>query len=388
MDELRDALADPRAFHRVVLVRRADDTGWSRLVGTPVTLRDGVGVKLVATVGTREETETVRADDWDARRAALLDEPFDQAHVQAPDGDVHVRRTRKGRLLVARGRPSRPEPVTATAHDRRRGRALDPDDPEVTRLFIATGLAGTSGRLRADQRDKERQLQHYLELLRPLAVLQGDGPLRILDAGCGKAYMSLALLTYARRLGRTPSLTGLDREPAVIATVAGIAAELGEGAATFTAASIADWTAEHPDAPVDLLVSLHACDTATDEALAAGVRLGARAIVLAPCCHHELSTLLEETAVPAGIVRHGLLRSRYCDLVTDAFRAALLELHGYRADVIEFVAAEHTARNVMIRAERRPRPDARARERAQAAYDELRPLWRAPGAAERLLGAP
>ena len=386
MDALRDALADPGAFHRLVLVRRGDD-GWSRLVGTPVTLRDGVGVKLVATVGAREETETVRAADWDARRAALLEEPFDQAHVQSPAGDVHARRTRRAACWwlagARRGRRRSPSP----AHDRRRGRALDPDDPEVTRLFIATGLAGDSGRIRTAHRDKERQLQHYLELLRPLEVLQGEGPLRILDAGCGKAYMSLALLTYARRLGHAPTLTGLDREPGVIATVAGIAAELGEEDATFEATSIADWTAAHADAPVDLLVSLHACDTATDEALAAGVHLGARAIVLAPCCHHELSTLLDEAAAPAGIVRHGLLRSRYCDLVTDAFRAALLELHGYRADVIEFVAAEHTARNVMIRAERRARPDARARERAQAAYDELRPLWRAPGAAERLLAA-
>ena len=118
------------------------------------------------------------------------------------------------------------------------------------------------------------------------------------------------------------------------------------------------------------------------------MRLGAQAIVLAPCCHHELSTLLDEAAAPAGLIRHGLLRSRYCDLATDAFRAALLELHGYRAEVIEFVAAEHTARNVMIRAERRPRPDARAHARARAAYDELRPLWRDEGTAERLLGAP
>jgi len=388
MDALRDALAEPGDFHRLVLVRRAADDGWSRLVGTPVTLRDGVGVKLVATVGTREETETVHAADWPQRQAALLDGPFDQAHVQSPAGDVHARRTRKGRLLVSRGRPSRPEEVTAGGHDRQRGRALDPADADVTRLYIATGLAGDSGRLRADHRDKERQLQHYLELVRPLAVLQGEGPVRILDAGCGKAYMSLALLAYARRLGRTPALTGLDREPGVIATVAGIAEELGEPDATFEAASIADWTAAHPDAAVDLLVSLHACDTATDEALAAGVRLGAQAIVLAPCCHHELSTLLDEAAAPAAVIRHGLLRSRYCDLATDAFRAALLELHGYRAEVIEFVAAEHTARNVMIRAERRPQPDAGAYARARAAYDELRPLWRDAGAAERLLGAP
>lgn len=387
MDALAEALADPTAFHRLTLVRRPPDDGWSRLVGTPVALRDGVGVKLVATVGTRQDTETVRAADWEARRAALLEEPFDTAHVQAPAGDVHARRTRKGRMLVSRGRPSRPEDVTAAPHDRARGRALDPADPDVVRLFQATGLAGTSGRLRADQRDKERQLQHYLELLRPLTALQGTGPLAIVDAGCGKAAMSLALVLYAARLGRTPVLTGLDREPGVVDTVRGIADDLGYDA-TFAAATIADWTAAHPDAHVDVLVSLHACDTATDEALAAGVRLGAQAIVLAPCCHHELSTLLVEEAAPAGIVRHGLLRSRYCDLATDALRAALLELHGYRADVIEFVAAEHTARNVMIRAERRTRPDPRAEATARETVAELRALWRSPGAAERLLGAP
>ncbi|MDX6377847.1 MAG: hypothetical protein QOE98_2150, partial [Gaiellaceae bacterium] len=183
------------------------------------------------------------------------------------------------------------------------------------------------------------------------------------------------------------SLVGLDRDPSVVETVRGIADELGYDA-TFAATSIAEWTAANTGAEVDLLVSLHACDTATDEALAAGVRLGARAIVLAPCCHHELSTLLVEDAAPSGIVRHGLLRSRYCDGATDALRAALLELHGYRTEVIEFVSAEHTARNVMIRAQRRDPADARASAAARRAYDELRALWRSPGAAERLLGAP
>jgi hypothetical protein len=170
-------------------------------------------------------------------------------------------------------------------------------------------------------------------------------------------------------------------------TVRGIAEDLGYDA-TFAATSIADWTAANAGAEIDVLVSLHACDTATDEALAAGVKLGANAIILAPCCHHELSTLLVEDEAPSGIVRHGLLRGRYCDAATDALRAALLELHGYRTEVIEFVSAEHTARNVMIRAQRRDRPDTRASAAARRASDELRALWRSPGAAERLLGAP
>ncbi len=147
--------------------------------------------------------------------------------------------------------------------------------------------------------------------------------------------MSLALLLYARRLGRTPSLIGLDRDPGVIATVAGIAAETGETAATFEATAIADWTAAHPDAGVDLLVSLHACDTATDEALAAGVRLGAGAIVLAPCCHHELSTLLAEGAAagrhrPPRHPPQPLLRPRHRRLPGGAARAARLPRRGDR----------------------------------------------------------
>ena len=152
MEALAAALADPGAFHRLTLVRRPADGGWSRVVGTPVTLREGVGVKLVATVGTRHETETVRPEEWAERREALLAEPFDQAHVQSPAGDVHARRTKKGRLLVSQGKPSRPEDVAVAAHDRPRGRALDLDDPDVVRLFIATGLAGDSGRIRAAAR--------------------------------------------------------------------------------------------------------------------------------------------------------------------------------------------------------------------------------------------
>ena len=118
MDALRDALADPSGFHRLVLVRRGDD-GWSRLVGTPVALRDGVGVKLVATVGTREETETVRAADWDARRATLLAEAFDQAHVLSPAGDVHARRTKKGRMLVSRSPSAHGRPILPMRQSRR-----------------------------------------------------------------------------------------------------------------------------------------------------------------------------------------------------------------------------------------------------------------------------
>jgi hypothetical protein len=165
----------------------------------------------------------------------------------------------------------------------------------------------------------------------------------------------------------------------VIDTVRGIAERLGYDETRFEATTID----EYDDAePIDLLVSLHACDTATDDAIAAGVRLGARAIVVAPCCHHELAAQIARNEKD-GLLRHGLLLGRQADLVTDALRAAALEILGYRVDVIEFVSAEHTAKNVMLRAVHSP-----SRERSVRAvreYSELRDRWGVEPAIGRLL---
>jgi hypothetical protein len=191
--------------------------------------------------------------------------------------------------------------------------------------------------------------------------------------------MSLALVAYGREVGTRVELVGLDTNPQVIETVRAIAEGLHYDEARFAATSIDAYESEEP---IDLLVSLHACDTATDEAIAAGVRLGAESIVVAPCCHHELAAQI--AGQKDALLRHGLLLGRQADLVTDALRASALETLGYRVDVIEFVSAEHTAKNVMLRAERAP-START-DRAAAEYVELRDRWGVTPAIERLLG--
>jgi SAM-dependent methyltransferase len=227
-------------------------------------------------------------------------------------------------------------------------------------------------------RAKERQVQHYVELLRALPLWERER-IRVVDAGCGKAYMSLALVAYGREVGTRVELVGLDSNEAVIETVRGIAAGLAYDEARFEATTI---DAYQPDGPIDLLVSLHACDTATDEAIAAGVRLDAEAIVVAPCCHHELAGQIAKQEKD-GLLRHGLLLGRQADLVTDALRAAALEAIGYRVDVMEFISAEHTAKNVMLRALRAPSASRDARGRAE--YMELRDRFGVEPAIERVL---
>jgi SAM-dependent methyltransferase len=344
---------------------RAAGGGWRKLVAdgvsaTPVTLRRGAAVLIV--VGPRPETG-VRAE-WPARLDALLASARN-VHLLSPEGDLHARRTKKGRWLVSHGRPSSTEPASE-AHDREPRHPLPKGHP----LFAATRIS----------RDKERQVQHYVELLRGLPLWERDR-VRVVDAGCGKAYMSLALVAYGREVGTRVELVGLDASPGVIETVREIADGLGYDEARFEATTIEAWWSGEP---VDLLVSLHACDTATDEAIAAGIRLDAEAIVVAPCCHHELAGQIAKHEKD-GLLRHGLLLGRQADLVTDALRAAALETLGYRVDVIEFVATEHTPKNLMLRAQRDPSP-ARAK-RARSEYLELRDRWRVQPAIERLLPA-
>jgi hypothetical protein len=194
--------------------------------------------------------------------------------------------------------------------------------------------------------------------------------------------MSLALVAYGREVGTRVELVGVDANPGVVETVRAVASELGYDEAQFVVSTIEDYS---PPEQIDLVVSLHACDTATDEAIAAGVRFGAEAIVVAPCCHHELAAQMAANEKDA-LLRHGLLLGRQADLVTDALRAAALEMVGYRVDVMEFVSVEHTPKNVMLRAERAPSP-ARA-ERAAVEYLELRDRFGVKPAIERLLELP
>jgi SAM-dependent methyltransferase len=338
--------------------------GWRKLVvdgvtASPVALRRGPAVKIVD--GAR--TETVPREEWPARLDQLLAEARN-VHLLSSAGDVHARRAKRGQWLVSRGKPSSVAEPTGE-HDREPSHPLPDDHP----LFAATGVS----------HDKQRQVQHYVELLRPLPLWQRDR-IRVVDAGCGKAYMSLALVAYGRATGTRVELVGLDAKPDVVETVRGIAERLGYDEARFEATTIADYADSEP---IDLLVSLHACDTATDEAIAAGVHLGAAAIVVAPCCHHELAGQIARHEKD-GLLRHGLLLGRQADLVTDALRAAALEAVGYRVDVIEFVSAEHTAKNVMLRAVLAPSPARSARARAE--YIELRDRWGVEPAVERLLG--
>ena len=286
-----------------------------------------------------------------------------EMHLITASGDLHVRVTKKGHVLV-----SRSQEMSRTAevrpHDRVKKTPLNSFDSAA--MLRAANIADGDGRIRASMRGKYDQVNEFLrvagETVGPFR--EGDnrdgGPFTVVDFGCGKAYLTIALYFYlAETLGYPDvKVFGVDRRADVISAASKMAADLGVAdRVVFIESDIADVASEEFRNP-SLVVSLHACDTATDEALAKGVEWKARFILSAPCCQHELQKTVGARGGKtgsdsdfAGVLRHGILRERLCDILTDAFRAAIMRILGYKTQVVEFVSGDATARNIMLKCE-------------------------------------
>lgn len=254
-------------------------------------------------------------------------------------------------------------------------RALRPD--HSADLLRAIGIMNADGSISARHAKKYKQVNHLVEILRPVwrhAVGQRqpteDAPLRVLDLACGNSYLDF-VLAEALRLEEIPvKIVGVDAREDVVERSRGRTDELNLGnRLEFFVGRIAatrDQALHALGGSPEILVALHACDTATDEALALGLASQASAILCAPCCHAEVSRQLHGGNDSGPLVRHGLLRRAYADVLTDAVRVELLEAYGYDVGVLEFISSEHTAKNLLIRAESGPEADSAARAAAVA----------------------
>jgi len=225
-------------------------------------------------------------------------------------------------------------------------------------LLRHIGIMNPDGSISAKNAKKYKQINHFVELCRPvwtrlcgLRTVDEQRPLRVFDLGCGNSYLSFVLAEALRLQGVPLRLIGIDRRGDVVQRSLERANALGWSWMTFRAEAIETTDLCELGGPPDLVMSLHACDTATDDALARAIESDASAIFAAPCCQHELATQLDRAPVPA-LVDHGLFKQDYAALLTDALRAELLEAAGYRVDLLEFVASEHSMKNRLLRANR------------------------------------
>ena len=305
-----------------------------------------------------------------------------EMHLMTAKGDLHMRVTKKGHVMVTRS-AEMDRVVTVQPHDRVKKVPLTSFDSAA--LLRTIGIADGSGKIRASMRGKYDQVNEFLKVVKETVgeinrtieqSEQSNNCFTVVDCGCGKAYLTISLYFYLTEVLKFPNVKviGIDRRNDVIEAarkmavqvdvadkVVFVEADLNEFQISDLRLQIADPSFSQSNNPnnrtveqfdrVDMVVSLHACDTATDEALAKGVEWKARYILSAPCCQHELQKVLDNKDDFSGLLRQSILRERLCDILTDSFRAMILRILGFKVQVIEFVSSEATARNVMLKCE-------------------------------------
>lgn len=353
-----------------LVVKPARGERWRKVTVRPVMVK---GRRVLQFSYLDERQDKSSNHDPDAAEKLLdqlLEWPVRSIVVRTRDEDITLRRSKRGRMLLTRA-PAPEERAVSERHDRDKQVPLPAGKPDA--LLIDLGVMDPSGRVRPSMHDKHAQVNQFLQLLeqglKKIAVPEGR-TLRIVDLGCGSSYLTFAAYHYLNDIkGMPATITGVDLEGKLIDKCSVQRDQLDYADLRFEKASIIDY---RPPEPPDVVLALHACDTATDEALAQAVRWETKLILAAPCCHKELNARLESPGPLKAALRHGLLKERTADIVTDAFRAQLLRLAGYRTDVIEFIAAEHTAKNLMIRAVRTGRS---GEPKVRREYDEMKAFW-------------
>ena len=369
-EEIRKRVLTEPGFMKVTQVVRRGGTTF-RVSLRPVVIK---GEKLYQGEMTDEGQTKVKNFDLEAAKSGL-EEMLAQTgprelHLITASGDLHVRITKKGKVLESHSGKMERAVDEQPAHDRVKRQPLTAFDSVALLKMIE--IADMDGRIKPSMRGKYDQVNEFLKVIDAVVADKPEKTLNIVDCGCGRAYLTLAVYFYLTNVrGFEVRVCGIDRKADVIATARKLAASLDVAEqVTFIEGDIAT---SDPAFEPDMVLSLHACDTATDEALARGMEWKCRYLLCAPCCQHELHKTLKEGGAMQAVLRHGILRERLADLLTDTFRAQILRVLGFRVHVMEFVSAEATARNILLKAEFCVKPGQQA---AVSDYLELRDFWK------------
>ncbi|MSX13953.1 MAG: methyltransferase [Actinobacteria bacterium] len=356
-------------------------TATDRVDIRPVRIKDELSVQVSFSDGRQMTTKNYAPGEYDFISA--LKSGFANILLEKLDGSISLRITKKGEPLVHRAQGNFEQDLS---HDRSKNRLLDSADAFLKEV----GISDASGSVKPSKQDKYRQVEEFLRILSPAltsAIEAGhidkpskEKPLTIVDLGCGHAYLTFAAHQYLWAEGIPVRVVGIDVRTSSRDRNNEIARKLNiEKTIEFRAEEISETTLDF----ADVAIALHACDTATDDAIAWAINCQAKLALIAPCCHHDIQAQMHEAPEPWSILtRNGIMKERLGDLITDALRMQILKLRGYRVEAIEFVGGEHTPRNLMIRAVRTGAPaDSIEKKR----YEEMLALWKVKPALASLI---
>lgn len=329
----------------------------------PLTIQSGFYYQWTEQRADKAHHSNLTPEECYDRLQSLLMQ-FKQTMLHLENGDFQVLVNKKGRRTLLKKAATKQK--KAVSHNRAKHYLLA--EGAAIAFLAPLGIANSEGRVYPHQRDKFRQINRFVEIVDDvLEKIEEIEPLHIVDFGCGKAYLTFALYHYLKVIrGLEVTITGIDVKEDLVKQCQRLAGELGFAGLSFHRSNITDYQTMNA---VEMVVSLHACDTATDDALKKAVEWNAKVILCAPCCQHELRGQIRNPQLQP-ILKHGIMKERFAALATDAARAQLLEVLGYQVQVLEFVDVEHTPKNLLIRAVRKP--EARWNAEAWKIYEQFK----------------
>ena len=334
---------------QIILSNSQDKEYAAKIKIRPVLIKGELLFQETLYRGTQVFHENFSAENMGLRIEKLLEETFKQGDFQGISIQANVLVSKKGKMTIKTKQLQKQvaqRDLSELSHNREKQYILQEGTP--VDFLVGLGVQTPDGKITKNRYDKFRQINRYLEFIEDvLDKLPTGKTIRIIDFGCGKSYLTFAMYYYLHVLqGRDILVTGLDLKKDVIANCNELARKCGYDKLSFEVGDISTYNGS--DA-VDMVVSLHACDTATDYAIEKAVKWGARVIMAVPCCQHEVNKQIACKELQP-ILKYGLIKERMSALITDAVRANLLEEQGYETQILEFIDMEHTPKNLLIRA--------------------------------------
>lgn len=361
----QQGLADASLQRLVLSKYKGPEAELSRINIRPVLIKGQGLVSFVYEYRTQHVTKNLSPDEATIRLLALLGHDFFNAHMITSEWETQLSYSKKGKILVNKNRNKNSpaagaignasaaravsNALVSSAHNRDKHRYVEQHRPYLREL----GITDTQGQIIPAMSRKWKQINKFIEVL-SLAIQQTGldqrAELHIADFGSGKAYLTFAVHDYlTANLGVTTQVTGVELRQALVDLCNQTAQKLSLAGIKFEQGDVQHFAAQN----INIMIALHACDTATDYALHMGIRTGAEIIMCSPCCHKQIRPQLKSPALLAPVLQHGIHLGQEAEMLTDGLRALLLEAHGYDTKVFEFISLEHTSKNKMILAQKR-----------------------------------
>jgi hypothetical protein len=343
IDHFKHSFSQNNLVKLILSKKRVKTTMIKMVILKPVQLKDELRISMVTSNMHNDVTKNFTLEESVLQISNLLKEDFYQADLFTLEKDWHLLYYRSGKFKL-KSKPATLH-VVDVAHDHVKKRILDP----IGNIYLEQlGVTTTDGVVKKDKQDKYRQINKYIETIEViLSSVHLPESFNVVDMGAGKGYLTFALYDYLHnKLKIKPKVLGIELRSELVEKCNAIVEK-----AKFDDLSFEQGTIKDAILPkIDVLMALHACDTATDDAIARGVRDQAKVILAAPCCHKQVRNSMKNQGSLAPLTKFGIMEARQAEILTDTIRALILESHGYKTKVFEFIATDHTPKNILIAA--------------------------------------